>query len=468
MPRKKQNPAPEWGRNSLFKRVLKFLPWSAELRELRRQARVVRRFSQKGFGFENIPRKERWPDLDDEDLERWEGADLPTPGPHLPGAEGRAAEKQDDEETLNFPFFWKNAWETWRYLFDLSLVGELLACRPGDLVLDYAAGPCWVAEFFNRTGVGTVSMDVSPPMLERGRRRFLLDQRLGRAAKPHFVAADALALPFADETFDAVVGMNALHHLPSYRTALEEIFRVLKAGGRAAFSEPGAEHARSPVSQTRMREEGVLEKNVPLPLIYKLAGRIGFSGMIVVPLVQPDTYAFRYSVSRADYRALRKMWEDTLSLGPKERSCFLLEKGSPRPPDSRIPPRLFHPYRLRARIRPLRTQERVSKSKEFTDSLKVENTGGMTWIAASSGFGGQVTLGIKVCTEKGAVLRDDLGRTPIGRDWQPGETRIVEARIAADLEPGKYLLKYDMLVEGVAWFEQYGSTPFVRVLEVTE
>src|SRR5438067_377390 len=80
------------------------------------------------------------------------------------------------------------------------------------------------------------------------------DRRLVFRDEAEFVVARGQALPFADDTFDGVLCLNALHHLPSYAAALREIRRVLKPGGRAVFSEPGTAHAVQPLSQFRMRE----------------------------------------------------------------------------------------------------------------------------------------------------------------------------------------------------------------------
>ena len=48
--------------------------------------------------------------------------------------------------------------------------------------------------------------------------------------------ADAEALPFADQSFDLVLGHAVLHHLPNLRRAFAEFHRVLRPGGRIAFA----------------------------------------------------------------------------------------------------------------------------------------------------------------------------------------------------------------------------------------
>ncbi len=59
--------------------------------------------------------------------------------------------------------------------------------------------------------------------------------RYGRHAQFH--VGDAHAMPFADATFDLVVGRSILHHL-DWPVALREVRRVLRPGGKALFVEP--------------------------------------------------------------------------------------------------------------------------------------------------------------------------------------------------------------------------------------
>src|SRR5439155_13135712 len=59
----------------------------------------------------------------------------------------------------------------------------------------------------------------------------------GIADRSHFLVADAPATDFADDSFDLIVDAAILHHL-ELRTALLEIRRILRPGGRAVFLEP--------------------------------------------------------------------------------------------------------------------------------------------------------------------------------------------------------------------------------------
>jgi SAM-dependent methyltransferase len=73
--------------------------------------------------------------------------------------------------------------------------------------------------------------DISPGML-----RTLSDNaaRLGLSVRA--ARADAESLPFADRSFDLVLGHAVLHHLPDLQRAFEEFDRVLRPGGRIVFA----------------------------------------------------------------------------------------------------------------------------------------------------------------------------------------------------------------------------------------
>jgi demethylmenaquinone methyltransferase / 2-methoxy-6-polyprenyl-1,4-benzoquinol methylase len=97
---------------------------------------------------------------------------------------------------------------------------------PGDRVLDLAAGTAVSTEELARSGAWCVAADFSVGMLSAGRVR----------AVPK-VAADATRLPFPDQAFDAVTISFGLRNVADHETALREMARVTKPGGRLVVCE---------------------------------------------------------------------------------------------------------------------------------------------------------------------------------------------------------------------------------------
>jgi len=418
------------------------------------------------FGFSGSAGEDAIETMTRDELQAWENADAPSVTRASDLAEAETDVRQDVTSSLNFPLHWTSMRESWDFLFAAAIACDLLAPQPDDRVLDFAAGTGWATEMLARVGVRTVSIDLSHEMLRRGRQRLAADARLVFREDARFVAARGQALPFAAGVFDGVLCLNALHHLPSYADALAEIHRVLKPGGRAVFSEPGTAHASAPLSAFRMREHAVLEKRVSLPLIRRLALDAGFTRMRVVPLRGSGAYCFDYLASPADGEALERMWADTLRLSPAEYARFVLQKGDDPPPDTLLPAqKLFG--RLAAHISVAHAVDEAAAGVPFTMRLRIANTGSVTWRARGRRFGGQVTCGLKICTPSGDILREDLGRTPLPRDVGPGDAIDLEMTVPGALAPGRYRLRYDMVVEGVTWFEFQGSPCVEGHLRIT-
>ncbi|WP_394554286.1 class I SAM-dependent methyltransferase [Agromyces sp. MMS24-JH15] len=114
--------------------------------------------------------------------------------------------------------------------------------RPGQQILDVAAGTGTSSASLARSGASVVAADFSPGMIEVGR------QRQAHVRNLVFVEADATALPFGDDEFDAVTISFGLRNVHDPKAALAEFLRVTKPGGRLVvceFSHPPTPFVRS-------------------------------------------------------------------------------------------------------------------------------------------------------------------------------------------------------------------------------
>lgn len=109
----------------------------------------------------------------------------------------------------------------------IDILLEAAAVRTGSRVLDVATGAGYVAGAAAKRGAEVTGIDFSAPQVRMARERY---------PSVRFEQADAEALPFDPDTFDAVVNAFGMCHFPNPEVALQEAFRVLKHGGRVAFT----------------------------------------------------------------------------------------------------------------------------------------------------------------------------------------------------------------------------------------
>jgi demethylmenaquinone methyltransferase/2-methoxy-6-polyprenyl-1,4-benzoquinol methylase len=131
-----------------------------------------------------------------------------------------------------------------------------VGARPGERVLDIAAGTGTSSEPFADAGVEVVAADFSLGMLQVGAQR---RPDLG------FTGADAMRLPFADACFDAVTISFGLRNVADPALALAEFLRVTRPGGRLVvceFSQPVNAAFRSVYTNYLMRALPAIARRV--------------------------------------------------------------------------------------------------------------------------------------------------------------------------------------------------------------
>jgi demethylmenaquinone methyltransferase/2-methoxy-6-polyprenyl-1,4-benzoquinol methylase len=141
----------------------------------------------------------------------------------------RVAAKYDitnDVLAFGLTHFWRKA------------TANAVAAKKGEKILDLAAGTGTSSLAFAKSGATVIPCDFSLGMLQEGNKR---------SPQLNFSAGDALSLPFADETFDAVTISFGIRNVNNVDKALNEMLRVTKPGGRIVvceFSSPTFEPFR--------------------------------------------------------------------------------------------------------------------------------------------------------------------------------------------------------------------------------
>ena len=101
---------------------------------------------------------------------------------------------------------------------------------PGSKILDLGCGNGISARLINQAGHDVVGTDISP--------LFLQEARAWENGQLRYQVCDVLELPFETASFDVICSNELIEHLPDVETALAEMMRVVRKGGRIVLSGP--------------------------------------------------------------------------------------------------------------------------------------------------------------------------------------------------------------------------------------
>ena len=358
----------------------------------------------------------------------------------------------------------------------LQNIGALLAglrLEKSMTVLEFAAGSCWFSRFLYQAQCQTISCDVSSTALNIGRELFNQQPIIGEGiGEPQFLLFDGYKLDLPDESVDRIVCHDAFHHIPNQTVVLAELSRVLKPGGIAGFSEPGRYHSRTAQSQSEMKAYGVLENDIFLEDIYRIAQEKGFTDIRIklhndmdVSIDQYQAIIFEESpLLRWLKSKLRKnsLLASTIYNHTRKtlinKTVFFLYKGK-QEYDSRGTTGLEYTMSCSQSKRTVRAGE------DIEIELNVNNSGTAKWLDENVNDIGVVKIGTHLYDTNDKLIGSDFSRHHFPRTIAAGE-KFKQIITVSFKDLGSYRLVIDLVSEGVCWFEQLGSKPLTVAIEV--
>lgn len=157
----------------------------------------------------------------------------------------------------------------------IDTIIDLGAASPGMQIADLGCGSGVFSDQLHDRGMKCVGLDLAFNLV-----------RVGTETYPdtHFVNGDVETQPFADETFDLVVLSGLVHHLPDPTKCAEEVFRILKPGGRFVAFDPNRRNPFMYLYRDRTSpmysSKGVTENERPV-LSEEVAGTFAKAGFEV-------------------------------------------------------------------------------------------------------------------------------------------------------------------------------------------
>jgi SAM-dependent methyltransferase len=357
----------------------------------------------------------------------------------------------DKEHHLTKPF--SRPHETPALLSDMAAVLQGLDVVPGLSVLEFGAGTGWFSRYLTQLGCRTILLDVSPTALQLARELYDRLPIIGDRPAPEFLAFDGRHIDLPDGSVDRILCYHAFHHVPDPAAMIREFGRVLAPGGIAGFAEPGPRHSRAPFSQFEMRSYNVVENDVDVHDLWRVARDSGFRDF---KLAVFNGLPFHVSLEEfEDFLAggaTTTRWTASTRLFTRNgRTCFLIKEGA-TPVDSRWADRLSATVHAT-----LESSPAVAGRPVLIDAI-VSNAGTARWLPSDVSPGG-VLLGVHLYDSGGQLLRFDMHREPLapaGRTIAPGET--IRCQVALPPQrPGQYVIELDCVAERVAWFAPLGS-----------
>lgn len=255
-----------------------------------------------------------------------------SPAEHLARADAYFVREDEEASLFRRPF--QSPADTQPRLAGLATVLQLLDLAENAQVLDFGCGTGWLARCLAMMGADVVATDVSPKVLELG-RRFLASDPLAAELRVEFRLFDGHRLPVDDASMDRIVSFDAFHHVLDQSATLAEMARVLRPGGIAVFHEPGPEHSGTADAQYEMAQFSVIENDIDVHAIWRVAQACGFADIrLALPALRSSVVRLedfdRVAAGRPSMPDLRNAMQNIHDFSFNLR-IFALTKGGAAP-----------------------------------------------------------------------------------------------------------------------------------------
>ncbi len=356
-----------------------------------------------------------------------------------------------------------DAQETSLILLQFSYVLQGIRPLQGMKILDFGVGSCWSSRFLTQLGLEVIAVDVSKTALKIGQELYERLPPIGRSIQPKFLCFDGYRLELPDQSIDRIMCLDAFHHVPNPSQVLKEFARVLKDGGIAGFAEPGPNHSKTPQSQIEMKRYTVIENDVIIQEIWRDAKQAGFTD---IELAIFNPFAYRVNLKKFEQYVEggqeNKEYAQYTQNQMQNQRVFFLYKGGSEQLDSR------QPLGLLAKLNISCPQTKVQVGSNLEAKVYAKNVGVTKWLPSSSIYG-PVNLGVHLLDHKGSLIELDYHRysLPVTSRDSIYPQEAVEFEISIPVpEPGIYQLEFDLVSEGVTWFNAKSKDSEIVVLEI--
>lgn len=339
-------------------------------------------------------------------------------------------------------------------LVRLGLMLESLRLSPGIKVLDFGAGTCWISKALWQMGCSVIATDVSEEALRLGRTLF---EDYPIPNKPPCAwetrLFDGIRLPLEDEEVDRIICFDAFHHVPNQEQVVGEFYRVLRNGGTIVFNEPLGPHSLTPDSQREMRDYKVLENDLDMLALKTLFCDAGFESPTFKLASNPDYVMSFEEWQRIKEGAIPQTASKAISEFQQNSGVFYFQKGKPLN-DSRQADGLAHDLEVSVKSLAFKAGQPQPVQVSF------RNTGVNRWLDKNERHIGVVHFASRVLDYETKEILIDNSRFRIPHEMEPGDQFSGEVSVPmAWPKPGRYWLKFDLVSEGICWFESIGSKP---------